>query len=131
MKTLKICATFVILFLLFSCEKEKFKLNENLGISFGKSIEVELSGSEKMTLEFIDLLEDSRCPPNANCVWAGECSLTLKVNGKDNLTFGYPDDLHPTVVKYGNYKISITDVIYDKDDNFGLEKHCTVKLKVE
>ncbi len=131
MKILKICTIFLFILILFSCEKDIFMTNEVANIPFGKSIDIELSGNEKMTLEFTDLLEDSRCPPNVTCGWAGECSFTLLVNGKDKLKFGFPDDVYSAILEYGEYKITITDVLYDKDDNFGMEKHCTVKLKVE
>jgi len=35
-----------------------------------------------LNIKFIGLVEDSRCPENARCVWAGNAKIKLEVKGK-------------------------------------------------
>jgi len=47
------------------------------------------------------LVEDSRCPMNARCVWAGRLVLTTRIDGPGwretaNLTLGQPHATHGT-----------------------------------
>ena len=35
-----------------------------------------------LTVRFVELMEDSRCPENARCVWAGNARIKLEVKGK-------------------------------------------------
>ena len=49
------------------------------------------------------VVEDSRCPINARCVWAGRLVLTTSIKGSGwqeirNLTLGEPATLHGTTV---------------------------------
>ena len=49
------------------------------------------------------LLEDSRCPMNARCVWAGRVVLSTRIYGPDfdetvPLILGEPHDLHGTSI---------------------------------
>ncbi len=48
-------------------------------LHFGKSFQV-----EDLELKFVEVLQDSRCPKNVNCVWAGEVVVLVDVfkNGK-------------------------------------------------
>jgi len=38
----------------------------------------------RMSIRFVELVEDSRCPADANCVWAGNAKIKIRVskNGK-------------------------------------------------
>lgn len=50
--------------------------------------EVELSIGERvtargLTVDFVRLVGDSRCPEGVNCVWAGDAEIELSVKGKD------------------------------------------------
>lgn len=49
------------------------------------------------------LVEDSRCPMNARCVWAGRVVLTTRIDGPGwretaNLTLGQPYPTHGTSI---------------------------------
>jgi hypothetical protein len=49
------------------------------------------------------LLEDSRCPMNARCIWAGRAVLSTRIYGPDfdetvPLTLGEPHELHGTSI---------------------------------
>lgn len=72
-----------------------FVLVSTLGFSQDKPVEVpmivtklpmgEAVQFENATVKFIKVLEDSRCPKNVTCVWAGRAMLLVEVteNGKD------------------------------------------------
>ena len=34
----------------------------------------------KLTIKFVSLVEDSRCPTGTNCVWAGNATIKVKVS---------------------------------------------------
>ncbi len=44
----------------------------------------------KLTVRFVELVEDSRCPTDTNCIWAGNAKIKVRVskNGRSHdLTF--------------------------------------------
>jgi hypothetical protein len=52
-------------------------IDQDFALAFGKSAAIEGTG---ITVTFEDVLEDSRCPINAVCVWAGNARIQLAVN---------------------------------------------------
>ena len=52
------------------------QLGEEFVLRLGESAEVEGSG---LSIRFAHVLEDSRCPPEAFCVWAGNATLVLDI----------------------------------------------------
>ena len=51
-----------------------FKLEAGNGVAAARYIPA------KWNLEFMRVVSDSRCPPNVNCVWAGDATLELRVS---------------------------------------------------
>ena len=45
---------------------------------------VRLPGGE--LLQFVAVLDDSRCPPGATCIWAGQATVQFRVNGRADLS---------------------------------------------
>ena len=43
-------------------------------LQFGKSYQL-----EELELKFVEVLQDSRCPKNVNCVWAGEVVVLVDI----------------------------------------------------
>lgn len=75
-----------------------------LGESFTLSPEQELvNKSAAMTIKWLEVSEDSRCPKNTNCVWEGQAKVNLLVNG-DPLTLtlrkGKPEEAQALVEGY-------------------------------
>ncbi len=63
----------------FSCgraEDVQGLLNEELCLSIGQSASVT---GEDLVISFEDVTEDSRCPGNVTCVWAGRVSCVIKL----------------------------------------------------
>jgi len=64
----------------------------------------------KLTIKFVSLVEDSRCPTDTNCIWAGNAKITIKVsNGKAAAkTFELNTNLKPQTVSFTGYEIKLT-----------------------
>ncbi|MGE3961813.1 MAG: hypothetical protein AB7F65_09050 [Dehalococcoidia bacterium] len=58
-------------------------------LGVGESFELP-DGAE---LEFVELVQDSRCPADAMCIWQGEAVLQLALDGQRfQVAFSSPDD---------------------------------------
>lgn len=82
MKRLVIISLFTVVFLLplasLSCAEGGGDINASLGQEFslpvGKTVSIE---SESLTIKFVEVISDSRCPEGAECIWAGEAQCRL------------------------------------------------------
>lgn len=91
--------------------------------SFSQSSErVELRvGQQKTTsvghlkIKFVRLMEDSRCPINARCVWAGNAKVRLTVKGsKGSRNIDLNTGVEPHTATYDSYDIRIEDLLPGK-----------------
>jgi hypothetical protein len=98
---MKLFKTFFLLFLIsiifITCERESYitsgvdiekelsKISDSLVVKIKYSEEVKLS--KNLTLRFDDLLEDSRCPINAMCIWPGRAKILLFIKDGDGGKF--------------------------------------------
>lgn len=57
-------------------------------------------------------VEDSRCPQDVNCVWAGNAKVTIKVTNRrgESKTFDLNTNLDVKSVKFEGYEIKLGDV---------------------
>lgn len=68
---------FACLFLLISCRTQTtapVANNNTVTIEINKKVKIP---NANITLEFANILEDSRCPANVNCVWQGIAILDI------------------------------------------------------
>jgi hypothetical protein len=66
---------------------------------------------DRLRIKFV-AVEDSRCPRDVNCVWAGNAKVTIKVtnrNGRSE-TFDLNTNLDQKSVKFGGYEITLGGV---------------------
>jgi hypothetical protein len=61
--------------------RNEVSLDQEFTLSVGKSSAI---AGENITLKFVEVTSDSRCPQNVTCVWAGEVSCLVEVT-KNNL----------------------------------------------
>ena len=54
----------------------KGNLNEELTLRIGQTMRI---SEENLTIEFLEVMEDSRCPKNVNCVWAGRAVVRVRI----------------------------------------------------
>ncbi len=63
----------------------RVNLNQEFTLAIGQSAEI---NGENLTVRFNDVVEDSRCPKNVTCIWAGRVSTIIDVtkDGKKEQT---------------------------------------------
>lgn len=66
----------------------------------------------KLTIQFVSLLEDSRCPAGAQCIQAGEARIKIQIkNGKGaRRTFEIGTRANNQTVSFAGYAIRLVDV---------------------
>lgn len=69
------------------------------------------SGKTGLTIKFVSVVEDSRCPEGVNCIWAGNAKIKVKISDKRgskeaemNTTVG------PLGDQYGGYAIRLVSL---------------------
>lgn len=73
-------------------------------LNYGETVEI----NKSITIKFDGVASDSRCPEDANCIWAGngEINLTLTSGGEpEKKTIN--TTLEPRSISYGDYLIEI------------------------
>jgi hypothetical protein len=64
--------------------------------------------AENLTITFLDILEDSRCPSDVTCIWAGQTRLSFALSNdkKTEIVMGSNDSEYV----FGEYKIQMVEV---------------------
>ena len=71
------------------------------------------AAKENLTLKFVAILEDSRCPEGVQCVWAGNARIELAVTkaGEDTTSLELnTNDRYPVEAQYFDYTITLIDL---------------------
>ncbi|MCH9659725.1 MAG: hypothetical protein K0U54_02315 [Bacteroidetes bacterium] len=74
MKTWILICAIVVSGLTFAQEKSTQTPQIGMAIPLGTTIEI-----DDLLIEFVEVLEDSRCPKDVQCVWAGQAKVKLSV----------------------------------------------------
>jgi hypothetical protein len=98
---------FLFIFIIFTSGCEK--------IEIGRPFDCHMGTNYKVTdnLSFIvNSLNDSRCPKDVVCCWAGEVHIFMSVNLSNNVidTVLYQDPSASYPIKFGGYGFSLIDV---------------------
>lgn len=66
----------------------------------------------KITVKFLEILEDSRCPPNVTCIWAGNAKIKISVKKgkKAAKTFELNSTLDSKTILFEGYDITFVDL---------------------
>jgi hypothetical protein len=115
--------------LLTGCKKDHYKMNEEFTLNFNKTATVKMDG-EAYPIQFTKLIEESRCPPDVNCFWQGQVAVKIKINNETDIEIGLNTTI-PSTATFKNHTIRLLEVNYDSKPNFGLEEHCSIKLRVD
>lgn len=94
--------------LLFGCTmgQNSFTLGENFSAKEGNSYSDKNSG---LNITIV-LINDSRCPANVQCIWAGELGVSLLVRGQDfNQEINLGETTNPSA-QAGTYTIKLVSV---------------------
>lgn len=65
-----------------------------------------------LKIKFVKLIEDSRCPTDVNCIWAGNAKIQIKLTGKRSAskTFEINTGMAPQTVTFEGYEIKLMDL---------------------
>ena len=83
-------------------------INEDFTLAVGESIAVL---GTPITIRFLGVREDSRCPINADCIWAGNARVELELRGLDSTaTLGLNSFDGAKEGVYGSYRIRLAQL---------------------
>ena len=65
-----------------------------------------------LTVKFVSLIEDSRCPVGTNCIWAGNAKIKVEISnrGRNKQTFEMNTNLGAKGATYDGYQIELIDL---------------------
>ena len=124
---LKILFLLIIAFSL-GCKKKNVGLNEEFTLDFNKTVTVKADG-KKFKIRFAKLVEETRCPPDVECVWAGEVAVRIELDHAEQHVIGFHSE-YPSSMVYKDHTIRLLEVNY-KSDSYDIEENYYLRLKVE
>ncbi len=115
----------IALILIFACGSvlqakgrttEQFKLQVNGQKTITK---------DKLKIKFISVVEDSRCPEDTNCVWAGNAKVQIKISkrGGASKTFELNTNLEPQIITFEGYEIKVIDLTPQPRTNIRINRN--------
>ena len=80
---------------------------------------------DKLTVKFVSLIEDSRCPTDTNCIWAGNAKIKIQVGkGKGAAkTFELNTNLEPQTVSFAGYEIKLVNLTPEPASNIRINRN--------
>ncbi|MBA3692402.1 MAG: hypothetical protein H0W77_03020 [Acidobacteria bacterium] len=120
MKTIFLSLILTIVFGTFMQAEAKPKQQFKLLVNNQKVI----SGSQ-ITVKFISLIEDSRCPEGTNCIQAGNARIQIKVSkrGGESKTFELNTNLGPKGDTFEGYAINLVNLTPTPKDNIRINRN--------
>jgi len=70
------------------------------------------AGKSEITIKFLSVEEDSRCPPNAMCVWQGNARIKVRIGfrGGESKIVVMNSDMGPKGDQMGGWAIYLTSL---------------------
>lgn len=96
-----------------SRERQKVQINKQK--KFSRS---------NLTIKFVSLIEDSRCPEGTNCVWAGNAKIKIEVGkGGKKETFEVNTNLGQKGATYHGYAIEFISLTPAPKENIRINRN--------
>lgn len=78
-----------------------------------------------LRIKFLEMVEDSRCPTDVNCVWAGNAKIRIQVRDSHGSpkTLELNSTLNPQVVNYGRYEMRLSGLTPRPTSNRKIDKN--------
>lgn len=75
-------------------------------------------------LKFVDMVEDSRCPSDTQCIWAGNAKITVSLSngGRRPKIFEINTGVKPQTIVFAGYEIKITKLTPHPASNIRIRK---------
>ena len=132
----KLIALLVISFCLIaslagcSAGVQNYPLNQQFTLSPGQSAKIT---PEDISITFDKVLNDSRCPTGANCIWEGQvqCLISIKLDGKtEQLTLTQSGSDTAASQIYDKYRLEFNVKPYPRVNDTINSSEYTLELKV-
>lgn len=96
-----------------STPKRKKIINANLSVPFQLKVnQLAKIKSENIKIKFLNVTEDSRCPSDVQCVWAGQVTIVFQVYKNEQKVGNFSlSSLTKPEITVGGYSIKLTNVI--------------------
>ncbi len=106
-------AIFLSLVLVFIFGSMIYEINaqttppETISVNYQKTVT-----KDNLTLKFVSVIEDSRCPVGVNCIWAGNAKVQIEISSKKGIsqTFELNTDLQPQIVAFDGFEIKLQNL---------------------
>jgi hypothetical protein len=91
-----------------------------------------LTSTGRITIKFVAIEEDSRCPEGTTCVWAGNArvKITVSKGRKKAQTFSLNSTLSPTSITYEGYDIAFVDLVPHPSMNKSVAREKELRLTI-
>ncbi len=138
-KLLSILLIFQFIFLLSSCITESdLNFEKSISVKKDDSTTVSLNYKESIfindefSISFDGVNNDSRCPIDVVCVWAGNAEVVLKIRNKNfEKNFILNSYLYPRTIVYDQYEIELTKVLPERKSQIELmQSDYSIHLKI-
>ena len=119
--------------------KTKFILALILTLAFGAGLAVEAQTRQQqkiqinkqkrfsrsnLTVKFVSLIEDSRCPVGTNCIWAGNAKIKIEVGkGRNKKIFEVNTNVGPKGAAFDGYQIELVDLTPVPRENIRINRN--------
>lgn len=78
----------------------------------------------KITVKFVSLVEDSRCPEGTNCIHAGNAKIMIEVSKQGaKESFELNTHLGPKGATFGGYAINLLSLTPEPKENIRINKN--------
>lgn len=100
----------------------------NVTLNYNESVLI----NDEFSISFEGVNNDSRCPINVICVWAGNAEVVLKIRNKNfEKNFILNSYLFPRTIVYDQYEIELTKVLPERKSQIELKQSdYSIQLKV-
>jgi hypothetical protein len=134
MKKLIFLTGISLLLLSAKCNKKfGFKLGEPFELKMG--VTMPCSDCDDLSVQFISVKEDSRCPEFTNCIWEGQAVIEFNLISKQTITIDLIERKgHPEMSRkvYGDYSYTLLKVDpYPKSGSQIMDEDYILEMKVE
>ena len=112
----------ILLFVFGSVALVQAKSNQKVIVKIN---EQKTAAKTKLTIKFTELVEDSRCPTDVQCIQAGSARIKIEVkNGKSAAkTFTLNLGEQPESITYSGYTIRLTDLNPKPASNIRIDRN--------
>lgn len=88
------------------------------------AINKEVAAKGGLKIRFVDMIEDSRCPSDAQCIWAGNAKIKVQISrvGEKAETFELNTGAEPQSVVVAGYEIKLIGLTPEPASNIRIRK---------